>query len=492
MCWPFWPERSPVWSAAGACLLYLVFFAAITAFNQYSAAHPVKLPLVGWMGMAVLTTVGYLLILMHAIRQLCWVPLSGKTEGWLTLGFFALFLVVNPMTWEIVRLLGQGASLDQVLVTMTKPETSLLAEVVVPFLLILTGVFGGRLLSRVVREWGMLLPVSLIAGMIDFWGVYWGPVHAATTQASEAVSGLATASTAAAVVPEEVKAQVPQSLSFLVNLQPPQNIGIGDFVFVAFFLACAVRFWTSERRSAWGIFTGLLLACVLFAIEGSKFFGADIRFDYLPGLLFICGGMLLANWGRWQLSRQEWLMTGVLVVILGTFIGIAAAQAEMTKPRVSRYVLRAPIHADRAILDRAFRAVSRDSLAPVTLSPKELICVYTRAAEGATLEQFSLRLDAYDDARPNISWFYLVKGERKEEEWLIVLDGTRSRQTEPDDQARIRKPGIPPTWVAIIENVPDYGAGMKDGQRFGILFTPDQVKIGDEKQVLKTLEYPAP
>ncbi|HOS43953.1 MAG TPA: hypothetical protein PK794_09705, partial [Armatimonadota bacterium] len=366
------PARSPVWAAAGACLLYLVFFAVMTAFNQYAAAHPVTLPLAGWMGMAVLTTVGYLLILMHAIRQLCRVPLSARAEGWLTLGFLLLFLVVNPLTWEIVRLLGQGASLEEIFARMTKPDMSLLAEVVVPFLLILTGVFGGRLLSRVVREWGMLLPVGLIAGMIDFWGVYWGPVHVATTRAAEAVSGLATATTAAAAVPEEVKAQVPRSLAFLVNLQPPQNIGIGDFVFVAFFLACAVRFWRSERRSAWGIFTGLLLACVLFAIEGTTVVGLDLRFDYLPGLLFICGGLLLANWGRWQLTRQEWVMTGVLVAVLGGCIGVAAIQAEMNKPRVSRSVLRAPLGTDRDILERAFRAVSRDSLAPATLAPKEL------------------------------------------------------------------------------------------------------------------------
>lgn len=484
---PFLPA---VRAAVGASVLYLLFFAAITAFNATAGAF--RFPLLAWIGMAVFSTVGYLIILLIVIRAIVRVPLSVRAERNLLFLFLGLFLVGNPMTWKIVGLLLHGQSFAQIIISMTRPAMDPVSTVIVPFLLILTGIFGGRLLSRVIREWNMLLPVGLIAGMIDFWGVYWGPVSFASSNASEAMSGMATATTAAAMVPEDVKAQVPHSLSFLINLQPPQNIGIGDFVFVAFFLACAVRFWTSERRSAWGIFTGLLLASILFAMEGVKIGGLDIRFDYLPGLVFICAGMLFANAGRWRLAKQEWAMTGALVLVLGAFIGFTAVQAELSQPRSHKLITQIHAGTDREVIEGMLRVITRDSLAPVTLSPQDIFCAYTRTADGATLQYVRLTVTAYDDAKPRVSWFYLLEGKPEKGKWTLGLDGTRTPLTDPADIARIKKSGIRATWPVVMEALPANFSVFKPGKQFGVEFTPDAVLMGDEKKVVATLKYPKP
>ncbi len=385
------PEEPPplmpaVWRAVWASVLYLGFFAVITWFNARGGA---QLPLAGWIGLAVATTVGYLFILMYAIRAICRVPLDTRAEVKLLFLFLFLFLAANPMTWKIVQMLLTGQSFMSIISTMTKMELHPVAATLVPYLLIVTGVFGGRLLSRLIREWNMLLPVGLISALIDFWGVYWGPVSMATEQASEAVSGMATAATAAAAVPDEVVNQVPETLRFLVNLQPPQNIGLGDFVFTAFFLACALRAWNSDRRTAWGIFTGLLLASILMAVEGTTLFGIDIRFDYLPGLVFICAGVLLANATRWTLSRQEWAMTGVLVALLGGFIAYGAISAEMGKPKsyATDYTLGdVPVQVammqsyTRALGDMHLAQARKNQPAPVT-KPVFAQCAYERVDE---------------------------------------------------------------------------------------------------------------
>lgn len=128
-------------------------------------------------------------------------------------------------------------------------------------------------------------------------------------------------------------AEMPQQLQIFSSIAPPQNIGIGDFVFLAFYLACAHRLGFSARRTMWGIFFGLLLATLLMALDGSILFGRDISIQYLPGLVFICAGATLVNLRAWQLSRQEWVMTGVLVAILAALISVSAVRAELKEPR---------------------------------------------------------------------------------------------------------------------------------------------------------------
>ena len=322
------PARKRAWLAAliGA-LLYLAYYVGITIFN----AHNVQLPPLGWVAFAVATTVGYLLLLVITIRLFCHLTLSSRQETALMFLALALFLVLNPNVRIVALELFKGHSFDTAFGKLAGVETPPVLGIIVPFCLVLTGVFFGQLVARLIRERSMLVPVALVAGMIDFWGVYWGPVNFMSNKAPVAVTRIGMALSAGAAVPDPIKHGLAAPLAWLASIAPPEAIGLGDFVFLAFFLTCAYRLGFSAKRTMWGIFWGLLAASAIMALNGQVVFGQQLAIDYLPGLLFICGGVLIANIRDWQLSRQEWAMTGVLVTLLAMMISVSVTRAELAK-----------------------------------------------------------------------------------------------------------------------------------------------------------------
>jgi hypothetical protein len=330
--------------ALGGALLYLVFYAVMIAFNANAELFP--LPPLVWALLPPLTTVAYLVVLLYAIRLLCRPQATPARETLLMCLCLFFFLLLNPTVDDIVIRLWRGEAFGHIIANLTLQtyDTFVPAwlssglrgiiartlEVLVPFLLILTGTYFGQLLARVIREQAMLVPVGIVAGLVDLWGVYWGPVSVMSEHAPTAVSGLATAATTAAKIPETVK--LPEHLAYFGHMSPPDNIGIGDFVFLAFFLTCAYRFGFSVKRTMWGIFAGLLAASVIIALNGVTLFGVDVEIDYLPGLLFICGGVLIANAGAWKLSRQEWAITGVITALMLALVGTFAVRAVLARP----------------------------------------------------------------------------------------------------------------------------------------------------------------
>lgn len=330
------PQKAPVdgqFSALIGAGLYLVFYTAMVLFN----AHPPKMPPLVWAILPPLTTVLYLLLLLYTLRFFCRLKLSVGQETLFLFATLLLFLILNPMVRDIAWQLLTGRNWQQILSQLNmNPDADpslvgTMLQVLVPFFLILTGAFFGQFIARLIHERALLVPVAIVAGLVDFWGVYWGPVSMMSDKAPAAVSGMATAATEAVMVPKEMV--LPPHLAIFGNIAPPQNIGIGDFVFLAFFLTCAYRLGFSAKRTMWGMFGGLMLSCVLIAMNGSEVFGLRISFDYLPGLVFICGGVLIANIGSWQLSRQEWLMTGLLAVFLMALIGHSVYTANQQHPK---------------------------------------------------------------------------------------------------------------------------------------------------------------
>jgi len=320
-------EKHALRSALLGSALYLAFFTGMTLFNL----HPPKLHPILWAIITPLTTIVYLLILVYTIRLITRLSLTARLETLAMVVALFIFAAINPAVRDVIWGLLHGERLEKIFALMGSVDLPPSLQVLVPFFLIVTGVYFGQLLTRIIREPAMLVPVSIIAGLIDFWGVYWGPVGAWSEQAPAAVN-MATAATAGAATPQHVYEQMPQQLQIFSSISPPQSIGIGDFVFLAFFLACAHRLGFSARRTMWGIFFGLLASTVVMALDGTRLFGHDISIQYLPGLVFICAGAMLANLRAWRLSAQEWAMTGVLVAILAAFIGVSIVRAEMGKP----------------------------------------------------------------------------------------------------------------------------------------------------------------
>lgn len=335
------PQPSPATNAVRVLLtttaLYLLYALLMAGFNQRAPA--ISPALYALCGCA--STVGYLLILVTIIRRLTLPLLSARQEGLLAGGMLLLYLALNPAVWLVARQLWYGHSVWQALNALsdmgspspTAPFLYLVYLSAFPFCLILAGVFFGRLVSRIIKETALLVPVGIIAGLVDIWGVYWGPVNIISNKAPMAVGAIGSAASVAAHVPEAAIQHLPASLAYIAQIAPPDSIGIGDFVFLALFLACAVRLGFSAKRTMWGIFIALLIYSLLTAMKGLTVFGHHLDFGYIPGLVFISGGLLLANWRIWKLTPQEWAMTGVVSLLILLLIGRSvAASIAANKP----------------------------------------------------------------------------------------------------------------------------------------------------------------
>jgi hypothetical protein len=494
------PGRALAW-AIGAALAYLAFYVLVTLFNQ----HPFKLPLAGWVGASVVTTVGYVVLLLFTVRQFCRLTLSARQETGLLFLALALFLGLNPMTWKIVDQLLHGKPLGDILVTVTKPDFPPLFAIIVPFFLILTGIFAGRLLSRIIKDRAMLVPVALVAGLIDFWGVYWGFVSQMSEKAGDAVSGMASATTAATAVPDEVKAQVPQSLSFLVNLTPPEMIGLGDFVFLAFFVMCAVRFGFSTRRTVGGIIVGMLLASFIMALDGTTFLGHDISISYLPGLLFICGGVLLANLPAWRLTRDEWAITGVLVAILAVGIGVSIYQDEAGKSHTRSLTYTLTAVPPAGMLRHAFDRIAKGKDAPDHTRLAYVTVTYLpNGSTPVPVQWMCVALGTQQRVTPRNSREYVVVGKAATpnlpvKSWAVeqtvtippsMLPGFY-RQVWPTKKAvtdvELLKtaPEIPAAALTALDHPEQYAALVKPKVAYQVILTPKDLLVAQNGQVVK-------
>ena len=430
-------EQHALRSALLGSALYLAFFTGMTLFNL----HPPGLHPVIWAIITPLTTILYLLILVYTIRLITRLSLTARLETLAMVAALFIFAAINPAVRDVIWGLLHGEKLERIFALMGSVDLPPALKVLVPFFLILTGIYFGQLLTRIIREPGMLVPVSLIAALIDFWGVYWGPVGMWSEQAPEAVTSMATAATAGASTPQHVYEQMPQQLQIFSNISPPQNIGIGDFVFLAFFLACAHRLGFSARRTMWGIFLGLLAATVVMALDGATLFGHEISIQYLPGLVFICGGALLANLRAWRLSGQEWAMTGVLVAVLLALISVSAVRAELGKPRDIRQSFTLAAGSYEEICTQAIKR-SVENLRPagetlVTSAGFQFLAQGKQPVLDAWKIQVLVRSA---DARGGHHSFALVgvRVSAGSETWRIKADGQSKRWLEQDEWAQDR------------------------------------------------------
>jgi hypothetical protein len=163
----------------------------------------------------------------------------------------------------------------------------------------------GRLLARMVRDRNLLLPVLLTAAAADVFTVSVGPAHQALHKAPHIVRSLSLA------LPRAGSAAGKQGLA---GLTVAASIGLGDFVFSALFLAAAWRHGLDVKRAAgWAASLALLAMTAVLLVP---------PLPALPLLPFIALGVLLPNYHRFVLSREEWLALAVGGVFL---IGLLVA-----------------------------------------------------------------------------------------------------------------------------------------------------------------------
>lgn len=259
----------PWWRGA----LVLALMIAVLVTLPYVRGLPPRLG-------AGLGTLLVLLVSLLVISELARQPLRPLTD--------ALALVVCLGLWYAVGLLPEK-------LPTLKPLLMALASV--SFLVACS--FAGRLLALIVRERNLLLPVALVAGLADIFTVFAGPTGEALKHAPKLVEKLSVA------IPKLGSATGAAGGAGLTHVA---SAGLGDFIFVTFFLVSCARFGLRGGRSMWWIFglAGLAMMSVLLL----PFVPA------LPLLPFIAAGFLLANLGVFRLSREERLSTIAVVALL--------------------------------------------------------------------------------------------------------------------------------------------------------------------------------
>jgi hypothetical protein len=108
----------------------------------------------------------------------------------------------------------------------------------------------------------------------------------------------------------------PNAPEATARLTPIAIIGVGDFIFLALYAACLIRFGLRVRATLIGLFVALwvYLALVLWVLPA---LGIAPR---LPALVPMALVTLALNWRAFQLSRQEAIASVVVIALALGFI----------------------------------------------------------------------------------------------------------------------------------------------------------------------------
>ncbi|MGC9317699.1 MAG: hypothetical protein ACP5KN_06665 [Armatimonadota bacterium] len=175
-------------------------------------------------------------------------------------------------------------------------------------------VLGGRLLSRILRERNLMLPIALVLALADVFTVLMGPTRAMLERAPEVVTRLSVK------LPQVGSAAGPEGVKGLAHIA---TMGPGDLVFAALFFACVVRFGLNLRASFWWIFAAVALGlAAIVVIPGAP---------PLPVLPLMALGFLIANRGSFSLTARE---KRDLVIALAFLIVLFAGLGYLTRALV--------------------------------------------------------------------------------------------------------------------------------------------------------------
>ena len=150
----------------------------------------------------------------------------------------------------------------------------------------------GALLSFIVREKNLLVPVMLCCALVDIWTVTLGFVSKTMQKAPEIIGSVS------AGVPMVGSGKTFSSIS---------TIGIGDFIFPALVFACVFRFGFNGKRNFWFMFSFLLIGMLLIILD---------IIPFLPALICVASAAIIANWKEFTLSRKEILYIAIVFLLL--------------------------------------------------------------------------------------------------------------------------------------------------------------------------------
>ncbi|UCC68828.1 MAG: hypothetical protein JSV79_02550 [Armatimonadota bacterium] len=269
-----WSRRRPKLAAAAYILSYLLIAVIGGSLAAVAPSLAVKVAVV------VVSAAAALALSLLLLLSICRFPTRPGAEVAWIFAMMIIFCLARPVALTIVaRLLGHPAAGKTLADLFTiLPGQELLGNAA----LIIWAAFLGKLVSRVVREGKLFLPVALVASIADIVTVFWGPVKTVTEVAPEVAQTFSASAPVAA--PPEVATPILAA------------VGIGDFLFLAVFLAAALRHSMPAVKTMWAAFAIMLLAPLTFLLFPA---------EYVPGLPFIAAAVLWANWRHLKFTREE-------------------------------------------------------------------------------------------------------------------------------------------------------------------------------------------
>jgi hypothetical protein len=305
------------------------------------------IPAPGGVAGTVIATVLFLLVPLLWIRDVARMrPPTGLA--------IALFLVFGLLWAEI--LLGEPAGLIWALPWRRHPDARLLAGTVArPFAdlcLITAASFLGAALSRIVRDPKMLLPITVVGALVDYWGVYYGTTHYAVQNMRGLVTNLS------ASIPSLGGAKAPG------GLEPVSDVGFGDWFFLTMFMAIAFRYDLQPRRTFWTLLALLIPSMLLVLLSD--------RVQAVPAVVPMAVAVLAVNWKRLRLTREEAFATLYAMLMVAAMIAGYTLWARAGAPRAETSMRPAAPTSVGAILDGDLSTAFRSS-GPLTKSESVVV-----------------------------------------------------------------------------------------------------------------------
>ncbi|MBI3922035.1 MAG: hypothetical protein HY318_11510 [Armatimonadetes bacterium] len=254
------------------------------------------------------------LLVPHVVLGKSWWAVG---TAFTTVVFMALSLAIVLKATEIKTGISAEVVALLLLTAWFLMTDHLKAELVSETFLMLAAVAFGKLVARMIRHTNLVLPVAVVAGLVDIWGVnLGGPVSQIATHAPKLLNKLT------ATIPQFSTATgAPKILTV---------IGVGDFAFLALFFACLHKFGMNTRGSARLAVVAMCLGMLVVTLVPG--------FPALPGLPFMALGIILPNWKYFTFTREEkfaMLYAGFAVVVLlaGVYFGVRS----MVPPEPATY-----------------------------------------------------------------------------------------------------------------------------------------------------------
>jgi hypothetical protein len=236
------------------------------------------------LGLGLLVTViaaAVLALSLLLVLSICRIPMRASEEIAAVLCLSALFSLARP---SVFAFLGRGLGMPEAGARLAEALSVLPGQLLIGnTVLIVWAAFLGKLVSRIIREANLILPVAIVAAVVDVITVFWGVVKHVTEAAPEVAEAFSAAAPIEA--PEGVYAPI---LAF---------VGIGDFLFLALFIAVTIRYSMRPVRTLWASFVVMLIAPLGFVLVPEE--------TGMPGLPFLAAATLWANWRHIRFSAQE-------------------------------------------------------------------------------------------------------------------------------------------------------------------------------------------